>query len=253
MLAPTARRRRTVLSVLAASLVATFPAPLHAQGVQIERAADSTKAKIPDGRFSAVVDGMVVRSEGEFAQYVDGGLGVGGAFLLSRSGSSALALRIEAGFVGYGRETKQVPFYGSGGRVLLDMTTSNDILLFGVGPQLMATSGAVRPYVAGTVGVAGFLTSTDLTGSGDTQSFGNTNNQGDATFAWTTSAGVFIPMQRGRNAWSFDIGATYHGNGTATYLRHGDILDNPTGPATLNPITSQTRFVSFRIGVRIGA
>lgn len=251
MFATSAMRRRAALSLLAVASLAAIPAQLRAQGIQIERAADSTTKNRYDG-ISLVVDGLVVRSQGEFANYVDGGIGIGGALLMSRSGSSALALRVELGFVGYGRETKQISQWQSGGRILYDMTTSNNIVLFGVGPQLMATSGPVRPYVSGTIGVAGFITSTDLTGSDNSESFASTTNQEDGTFAWTTSAGVFIPVKRGRNAWSVDLGATYHGNGTASYLTKGGIIDNPSGPAIIDPITSQTRFLSFRVGVRIG-
>jgi len=49
-----------------------------------------------------------------------------------------------------------------------------------------------------------------------------------------------------------DLGATFHRNGEATYLRKGSIQDNPDGSISINPIRSEANFITYRIGVSIG-
>jgi hypothetical protein len=49
-----------------------------------------------------------------------------------------------------------------------------------------------------------------------------------------------------------DIGATFHRNGEASYLRKGSITDNPDGTINVNPIRSEANFITYRFGVSIG-
>ena len=49
-----------------------------------------------------------------------------------------------------------------------------------------------------------------------------------------------------------DLGAEYHRNGVAEYLREGDIVDNPDGTITILPNRSEANVVTLRIGVSMG-
>jgi hypothetical protein len=49
-----------------------------------------------------------------------------------------------------------------------------------------------------------------------------------------------------------DIGAEYHRNGVAEYLRRGDILDHPDGTITLFPNRTEANLVTFQVGVSFG-
>jgi hypothetical protein len=49
-----------------------------------------------------------------------------------------------------------------------------------------------------------------------------------------------------------DLGATFHRNGEATYLRKGSIRDLPDGSVVISPIRSEANFVTYRIGISIG-
>jgi hypothetical protein len=49
-----------------------------------------------------------------------------------------------------------------------------------------------------------------------------------------------------------DLGATYHRNGVAEYLRKGDIVDHPDGSIELFPNRTEANLVVFRVGVSFG-
>src|SRR5919202_1492482 len=95
----------------------------------------------------------------------------------------ALAARLDGGFLNYGRETLRLPLSdrAGGGRVRLDVTTTNDIVWLGVGPQIMAPRGLVRPYINGTAGVSYFATVSSVSGRDDLNaSFAHDTNLEDA-------------------------------------------------------------------------
>jgi hypothetical protein len=250
---PRTRRGYTVAASLAFSLAAVIaPSRAAAQGVVITRVApaDTARSRV---LVTGEIDALGIRSQGEFRNYVYGGLGAGGAAVIQARPSSVLGLRIEGGFAIYGQETKRVPLSNTVDRVFVDMTTSNNIAMIGVGPQLTAPAGAVRPYIAGTVGLVGFFTESSVNGSDDNYDFASSQNLGDGNLAWTLSSGFYIPIHAGKAPWSIDIGATYHKNGRLEYLKKGGIIDNNDGTITLNRIRSEADFLAFRIGVRIGA
>lgn len=244
--------RRALARRVALSLaLAAVPSLGHAQGVEVRRLDPGDTART--GPYvTGVIDALGIRSQGEFRNYVYGGLGLGGVLLVQPRRSSIIGLRIEGGAAIYGQETKRVPLSNTVDRVFVDMTTSNNIMMLGVGPQLTAPAGAVRPYLAGTVGLVSFFTETSVSGTDNTYDFASSQNLGDGNLAWTLSSGFYIPMRVGRSPWSIDIGATYHQNGRLEYLRKGGIIDNNDGTITLNRIRSEADFLSFRLGVRIG-
>jgi len=244
-------RLYALAAIIAFALTLAIPSLARAQGVVITRLdpPDSARSR---PLVTGVIDGIGIRSQREFRNYVYGGLGLGGSVLVQPRPSSVLGLRVEGGFAIYGRETKRVPLSNTVARVDVDMTTSNNIFMIGVGPQLTAPSGPVRPYLAGTVGLVSFFTETSVNGSDDNYQFASSQNLGDGNLAWTLSSGFYIPVRAGKTPWSIDLGATYHKNGRLEYLRKGDIIDNNDGTITLNRIRSEADFLAIRIGVRIG-
>ena len=108
----------------------------------------------------------VGQPSGAFNRYVDEGFGIGahGLYRVGRSG--AFAVRLDGGFLNYGRETTRVALSSTvGGRIMVDLTTTNNIAWLGVGPQLMAPSGAIRPYVNGTAGLSSLRAAASITSS----------------------------------------------------------------------------------------
>ena len=53
----------------------------------------------------------------------------------------------------------------------------------------------------------------------------------------------------GKSLGALNLGARYHYGATATYLKKGDITDNPDGTITLNPRNSKTDLVLWQVGV----
>jgi hypothetical protein len=190
----------------------------------------------------------VAQPVGEFRNYVNNGFG-GGAHLLVRvDPRGVLALRVDGGFLVYGHETKRMSFPGAG-RVELDVTTSNNIVTYSIGPQLMVPTGPVRPYVNAFAGGAYFFTESSI---GDTEydtDFASTRNFGDNVPSYGYGGGVFIPLAVRNALVGIDLGARFIRNGFTRYLREGGITDLPDGGYTVSPIESETSLVVYHIGV----
>lgn len=238
---------------LVPALVLALPAASLAQGPY--NLGPATRDGEP--RFQGGGSFNVAQPVGQFGQYVDDGFGVGLHGLMRLGASGAFALRVDGSFVQYGSETKRVILSPTvGGRIRVDLTTSNNIAWFGVGPQLMVPRGPVRPYVNGSVGFSYFATQSSLEAPDDDDVdrdyFRNTNFD-DATLSYGGGTGVLIPVGRGaRTLFFLDVGARFHNNGRARYLREGGIEDLPNGDIRLHPIDSNANLWTYHIGISIG-
>jgi hypothetical protein len=236
---------RGSLSALLVGIVLA-PAALNAQHFDRDEPRGPTRA-------FAGVHLMVAQPLGEFDDYIDWGGGIGGEFLYAFDRQGALGLRVNMGLMIYGHETKRVPLSPSLGRIRVDVRTSNNIFVMSAGPQVMLPSGAVRPYLNGTVGLSYFFTRSSVEGSADFEPFASSTNFDDATFAWAAGGGLYIPLRRGRkHPLSLDVGAQYHANGEARYLREGSIREDGTGEIFFDPIRSQTNLITYRLGIAVG-
>jgi hypothetical protein len=74
-----------------------------------------------------------------------------------------------------------------------------------------------------------------------------TTNLDDWSHAWIFGGGVMIPF--GKSIGALNLGARYHYGARATYLKKGDITDNPDGTINLNPRNSKTDLVLWQLGV----
>ena len=191
--------------------------------------------------------------QGEFHDYVNSGWGGGLHYLLRVDRDGWLALRADASLINYGHERQRVPLSSTiGGRIDVDLVTDNNIAFFGFGPQVGVPTGAIRPYANGFAGVSYIFTESSVRGTSSGESFASTTNFDDSSFAYGAGGGVYIPVSRGWNPVSLDLGVSYRHNGTAEYLREGDITDNPDGSITLHPVFSETNLLTFHVGVSVG-
>ncbi len=188
---------------------------------------------------------------GEFAENVEFGIGLGGHIRFPFDPSDRVSLRLDVGFLNYGNETIRI-CVTQPCRVTGDLTTSNNILSGGIGPEVGIRSGRARLYANAGIGFAWFATSSSVRGSSNQEDFASSTNQQDLTFAWTGGGGVQFQLTSGRTPLSLDLGARYHGNGEATYLRRGDIIDEPDGSVSIRPRRSETNLWTVRIGVSVG-
>jgi hypothetical protein len=194
---------------------------------------------------------LVAQPVGEFKNYVNNGFGAGGHLLLRVDPQGFLALRADVGYLIYGHETKRVSLPDAG-RVQFDVTTSNNILTYSIGPQLMVPTGPIRPYVNAMAGGAYFFTESSVGGSDNSSDFASTRNFGDNVASYGYGGGVFIPFAVRNVLIGLDVGARFIRNGQTRYLREGGITDIPGGGFTISPIESETNLVVYHAGVNVG-
>jgi hypothetical protein len=181
------------------------------------------------------------------------GYGADGTYLFRLDNAGFFGLRADAGFLQYGEESKRVPLSSTiGGRIQVDVSTTNYIVPLSIGPQLMWPKGSIRPYVNGGVGGQFFFTQSRVEGSDDVGSFANTTNQWDKTLMWVAGGGVYVPIYQKRFNVLLDLGAQYVNGGRARYLKPGSIQDLPDSQILITPMESDTHMVLVRFGVRLG-
>ena len=236
---------RTLLTLAAAALV--LPGALAAQTRALRgpaREAGSSRGAV-GGSFNYAVP------TDDFRRYVRQGFGVDGFFRWNADPEGVLSLRIDGGFLVYGNERKRVPLSSTiGGRIQVDLTTSNNIVWMGIGPQVTLPYQYMQPYANAGIGFSYFFTQSSVEGSDFNNSpFASTRNFSDATFAWGVGGGFLIPL--GATRASIDIGGRYHSNGVVQYLREGSIEDRPDGSIVLHPIRSRANLLAWRLGVSV--
>ena len=187
---------------------------------------------------------------GAFDDYIGEGYGVTGGFVWNLDRDRVFGIRAEGGFVQYGNERTGACLISC--RIGVDINTSNDIVFGGIGPQITVPAGPVRPYMNATAGFSYFFTHSSVSGTDDYDDQFDTTNHDDVVFALTGGGGLLIPLSMRRTPVLLDLGATFHRNGKATYLREGSIKDFPDGSIRIDPIRSEANFLTFRIGVSIG-
>ena len=197
-------------------------------------------------RFSFGGDLALSQPKGEFANNVPNGYGfdLTGMFRLDPQGY--FNLRADLGGVRYGHERQRVGFPISG-RVAVDLNTNNQIGFGAFGVQLQIPDGWFRPYANAAVAATYFWTESSISGADNSEPFDQTTNLDDWSHAWIFGGGVMIPF--GRSIGALNLGARYHYGASATYLKEGDITDNPNGSINLNPRNSKTDLVLWQLGV----
>lgn len=204
-------------------------------------------------RSAASLTFIQSRPQGAFGQNVGLGYGVDGAYLLRLDDAGIVSLRVSAGIVSYGDESRRTALSESvGGRVLVDVKTSNYIAPLSVGPQLTWPSGWFRPYVNAGVGGQAFFTESHLEGTGDNSAFASTTNHSSFASAWGMGGGVYMPIYYGKTNVQLDLGVQYFNGGRARYLAPGSITDLPAAQISVTPLESATHLVIVRFGARIG-
>jgi len=197
-------------------------------------------------RFSFGGDLALSQPKGEFANNVPNGYGfdLTGMFRLDPQGY--FNLRADLGGVRYGHERERIGFPVSG-RIAVDLNTDNQIGFGAFGVQLQIPDGWFRPYANAAVAATYFWTESSISGADNSESVLSTTNLDDWSHAWIFGGGVMIPF--GRSIGALNLGARYHYGASATYLRKGDITDNPDGTINLNPRNSKTDLVLWQLGV----
>ncbi|MEJ7759592.1 MAG: hypothetical protein WKF55_08355 [Gemmatimonadaceae bacterium] len=229
-------------------LVALVVLPFFAASADAQIRRRPRVRDVGPSRFTLVGDLLAAQPKGELASQIDEGYGanVAGLFRLDREG--IFSIRADLGGMQYGSETLYAPYLPITGRVSLDIETTNMVGWGSIGPQITVPVGPIQPYVHAAIGVASFVTSTSLRGSDSEYDYASSDNASDATTAYILGGGLYVPFGQSRS-WKLHGGGRYFRGGEATYLREGDIRDNPDGSITLSPRTSKTDMVTWQLGV----
>jgi hypothetical protein len=193
------------------------------------------------------------RPQGAFGRNVGLGYGLDGAYLLRLDDAGIWSLRVSAGIISYGNESRRTALSESvGGRVLVDVKTNNYIAPMSIGPQLTWPSGSFRPYVNAGVGGQALFTESHLEGTADRSAFASTTNHSSFAASWVVGGGVYMPVHAGRTKVQLDLGMQYLNGGRTRYLAPGSITDLPGAQISVSPLESATHLVVVRFGARVG-
>lgn len=196
---------------------------------------------------------IIAEPQQEFADFINTSFGGSIHMLWKPAAYGPLGIRFEGGGIGYGSETKRVPLSSTiGGRVTVDLTTSNFIAFAHIGPQLMLPRGAIRPYISPSAGFAYIATVSSVGGVHNGETIAHDTNYDDFLLSYGATGGIYLPLTRGRVPVLLDLSARYYQNGRASYLIEGSIQDNPDGSITYTPINSRANLLTFQIGVSVG-
>ncbi|TVP50188.1 MAG: hypothetical protein EA350_00920 [Gemmatimonadales bacterium] len=241
----------TLRLALGALVLPGAPALLAAQGF-------GGSGMGPEGPPRMLAGGGIVVGQplGEFGDYVSVGFGLDAFGRIALDPEGWISLRMDAAFLTYGRETNRVCFSSTVGCVIqLDVTTSNNILSMGIGPEIAVPLGGRGGgvYMGVGAGFSYFSTDSEVRGAQSADpAFATTRNYSDAGFAWTAAGGVRVPLTRGETPVSLDLGVRRLGSGLREYLTEGDISEGPGGSLELNVRRSEADLLLWRFGVSVG-
>ena len=195
------------------------------------------------------VSGQMAQPVGPFRSNINRGWGAAVSARYHFPRLSALGMRADLGILNYGNERKRVPLSPSLNRVIVDMNTSNNIALFTVGPEIMLMRGPVRPYAYGFAGYSHFYTESSAGDQDTDYDFASSVNFSDGGWTRGLGAGVRIPFSARRTSAAIDAGARWTRNGTRSYLRPGDVIDQPDGSLQFNERRTAADFWQYHLGV----
>jgi hypothetical protein len=199
--------------------------------------------------------GLVLgQPRGEFADYVSLGIGLDGFLRFNLDREGWVGIRIDGGFLVYGRETQRTCLSSTVGcRIEVDVITSNSIVSGAIGPEISVPVGPVEVYGGVSGGLSWFATDSEVRGTaGQQDPFATTRNFSDGGFAWNAASGLRIPVYRGARPVALDLGVRWMQNGRREYLTEGDISERPDGSLELNVRRSEADLLLWRIGVSVG-
>lgn len=200
------------------------------------------------GGWSVDVGGQMAQPVGDFRANVRNAWGGNLAVKYNFPRAPFLAFRGDVGILNYGNERKRVPLSQTLNRVIVEQNTANNIALFTVGPELSVPVGPVRPYLYGFGGYSHFYTESSANDDDANYTFASSVNFSDGGGAVGGGGGLRIPMNLRRGNMAIDLGARFTRNWTRSYLRPGDVQDQPDGSLTFTERRTAADFWQFHLG-----
>ena len=256
------------IGILAIAAILALPAAGAAQQNEHEQ---GNFWNNPHGEFFLYGEGTVAAGGLHSYAGLGGGLGAGGTLFLNRARNAAL--RVEGRLTAYDGRFNHPPAMG-----MSDMRVSTDVTIFSaaIGPQVYLLTGAVRPYVYGTLGFSRLVGDVNVHGQLDSGPLGASVNLDGIGAALTAGGGLSVQVRRGNHPVAVDVSASYQNNGIADHRDHrhsaresgsmgttqvagdhhftGEVSGDHHhgGQIVLPHMASDFNFVTWRIGLTLG-
>ena len=208
-------------------------------------------------RFQAGGSFSIAQPQNEFKDNVDKlGFGAKGFFLYNVP-NSPIFIGTTMGFLIYGSTNREEPFSTTIPDVMVDVRTTNAILLGHLLFRLQYPKGAIRPYLDGLYGFNYLATTTSIENQNwDDEEVASSTNCSDFTSSYGGGAGLLIRVYEkgdkltGPDEVFIDFGYRYLKGGEAEYLKEGSV-HRENGKVTYDINKSTTDIVTWRLGVSV--
>ena len=265
---PAAPRRRLLpgVAVLAAWVLLACASSAGAQpavGPAVETASASPQAPPPEqlpgpGSSVAEVPGLLrFQFIPKFLTGVPiGGFGnkigtsPGGAVdFTARVGQTPVFVGAAFDYLTYGAETRRIALFPDVPEVLSDVDTNNNLFRSHALVRLQPSTGRVRPYAEGLLGVSYVYTRTSID-FGDYEGEGTTH-LGDFAPSFGAGGGVTIGLGSVEHTrFALDIGLRYLTSGEVDYLTRGELQRDEKG-VTFEPTRSPATLFAVQVGIAV--
>ncbi len=169
----------------------------------------------PRGEFFLYGEGSV--SAGGLHSYagLGGSVGAGGLIFLNHHRNAAL--RVEGRLTAFDGRFNHPPVHDAG---LRNLRVGTEVAIFsaGIGPQVYLMTGAVRPYIFGTLGFSRLVGDMYVRGRLGGELLERSVNLDGVGAALSAGGGVSVRVRSGDHPVSLDVSASYQTNGTADHL-----------------------------------
>lgn len=208
-------------------------------------------------RYTIGGGGLYGQPLGVFADNVQRGFGLDGFGTIGLDTQGIFSLKAELGYIRYNRKTE--PFFASDGfsTFELESETTSGVLMLGAGPQLTMPTGALRPYIGGSIGFARFATNTSInvpansSNTGQKETIDQQTVSSDFILSLAASGGLRFELPfLGRGVLA-DLGVRWHRNGEAEYVSSEGVVYNGSARPTITPTRSEADFLVYRLGIVI--
>jgi hypothetical protein len=205
----------------------------------------------PNDRVSAGVALNLMQPRGEFGDDTGLGGGIGGNVLFRVDEHAILNLRADVSFMVNGNVRRRVPLSSTVGNLIkVDLNTSNSVMSFLVGPQLLGPGGAFVPYASALAGFSAFVTSSSIEGSNNVEPFASTTNSSDFAWAYGGAAGTYWRLKGGDRPIHLDLGVRYLRHDDVTYLTAREVRASIEANREPRPLRSRADFLTYMVGVQ---
>jgi hypothetical protein len=224
-----------------AAIAATLLAP-----DAIDAQTDASKFPTSTG-FSIGADFLTAHPRGQLKQNAGTGFGFGGHGLLGTDKWGIGGVRIDAGMIRYGMETKRYP---CGQFCYYEATTTNDIINLQVGGQIVMPRNMVLPYIGASYGMLWFTSNSQIETESDNPSpFRHNVESGDATSSYMIAGGFYFPLGGAFAGLTANLGMRLFTGGHARYLTPKSLTQDADGNYHVTAYQSDTEFLVVHIGV----